>query len=247
MARRPFFLEGLTHARELEYASSQLTSIEINGTYYGSQKPASFASGMTRRPTISSSPSRPRASPPTAACWPRPALDRRFFNSGVTELKAKLGPINWQFATTKQFDPDDFAAFLRLLPAPASKVEKSATLSKSATKSFARSRVRRPRPRARRRGRLRRRRRVSADRRPDRAVRLRPHHGHRGGRAGAWLPRRKKPRPLGGPRENQGGRRRAERVLRNGRRSRSQEAADATFFSMSSAARRKETRRPRWR
>ena len=40
----------------------------------------------------------------------------RFFKSGVTELGAKLGPINWQFATTKQFEPDDFAAFLDLLP-----------------------------------------------------------------------------------------------------------------------------------
>jgi uncharacterized protein YecE (DUF72 family) len=34
----------------------------------------------------------------------------------VKELKAKLGPINWQFATTKRFDAEDFAAFLRLLP-----------------------------------------------------------------------------------------------------------------------------------
>ena len=40
----------------------------------------------------------------------------RFFKSGVTELKTKLGPVNWQFATTKRFDADDFAAFLRLLP-----------------------------------------------------------------------------------------------------------------------------------
>ena len=34
----------------------------------------------------------------------------------MTELKAKLGPVNWQFATTKRFDADDFAAFLKLLP-----------------------------------------------------------------------------------------------------------------------------------
>ncbi len=40
----------------------------------------------------------------------------RFFKTGVTELKAKLGPINWQFATTKRFDAEDFAAFLKLLP-----------------------------------------------------------------------------------------------------------------------------------
>ena len=40
-----------------------------------------------------------------------PSIER-FFKSGVTELKTKLGPVNWQFATTKRFDPDDFAAFL---------------------------------------------------------------------------------------------------------------------------------------
>jgi uncharacterized protein YecE (DUF72 family) len=45
-----------------------------------------------------------------------PSIER-FFSSGVTELKSKLGPVNWQFATTKRFDPDDFGAFLKLLPA----------------------------------------------------------------------------------------------------------------------------------
>ena len=38
-----FYPERLTQKRELEFASGKLTSIEINGTYYGSQKPASFA------------------------------------------------------------------------------------------------------------------------------------------------------------------------------------------------------------
>src|SRR6478672_6342458 len=61
---------------------------------------------MTRRRTISSSRLRGRASPPIVG----------FFKTGVTGLKAKLGPINWQFATTKRFDADDFAAFLKLLP-----------------------------------------------------------------------------------------------------------------------------------
>jgi uncharacterized protein YecE (DUF72 family) len=41
----------------------------------------------------------------------------RFFTSGLMELKDKLGPTNWQFMGTKKFDPDDFAAFLKLLPA----------------------------------------------------------------------------------------------------------------------------------
>ena len=40
----------------------------------------------------------------------------RFFSGGVMELKEKLGPVNWQFMASKKFDPDDFAAFLALLP-----------------------------------------------------------------------------------------------------------------------------------
>src|SRR5690606_40558462 len=40
----------------------------------------------------------------------------RFFATGVTELADRLGPIVWQFAPTKHFDPDDFAGFLELLP-----------------------------------------------------------------------------------------------------------------------------------
>ena len=40
--RGVFYPEKLTQAKELSYAASKLTSIEINGTYYGSQKPESF-------------------------------------------------------------------------------------------------------------------------------------------------------------------------------------------------------------
>ena len=44
-----------------------------------------------------------------------PSIER-FFASGVLELKSKLGPILWQMAPTKKFEPEDFAAFLALLP-----------------------------------------------------------------------------------------------------------------------------------
>lgn len=40
----------------------------------------------------------------------------RFVGQGIVELGDKLGPILWQFMGTKKFDPDDFAAFLKLLP-----------------------------------------------------------------------------------------------------------------------------------
>ena len=53
--RGVFYPEKLTQAKELEYAASKLTSIEINGTYYGSQKPERFANGRARCPMVLSS------------------------------------------------------------------------------------------------------------------------------------------------------------------------------------------------
>jgi len=41
---------------------------------------------------------------------------KRFLDSGVTELGDHLGPLLWQFAPTKKFDPADFGGFLALLP-----------------------------------------------------------------------------------------------------------------------------------
>jgi len=52
--RGPFYPAELTQKRELEYASRKLTSIEINGTFYGTQRARASRSGTTRRPTISS-------------------------------------------------------------------------------------------------------------------------------------------------------------------------------------------------
>lgn len=115
--RGVFYPDGLTQKRELEYAASKLTAIEINGTYYGSQKPESFAKWHAETPegfvfTLKG----PRFTTNRRVLAEAGASIERFFKSGVTELKEKLGPVNWQFMATKKFDPDDFAAFLTLLP-----------------------------------------------------------------------------------------------------------------------------------
>jgi len=112
-----FFPKGLPQARELEYAGSKLTSIEINGTYYGSQKPTSFAKWHDETPEdFVFSVKGPRFATNRRVLAEAGESVERFFKTGVTGLKAKLGPVNWQFATTKRFDAEDFAAFLKLLP-----------------------------------------------------------------------------------------------------------------------------------
>ncbi|MDB5414574.1 MAG: hypothetical protein JWR10_2909 [Rubritepida sp.] len=115
--RGPFYPEGLTQKRELEYASRKLSSIEINGTFYGSQKPTSFQKWHDETPDdFVFSLKGPRFTTNRRVLSEAGESVERFLNSGITELKDKLGPINWQFAPTKQFDPKDFEGFLKLLP-----------------------------------------------------------------------------------------------------------------------------------
>src|SRR5215469_8207025 len=115
--RGVFYPDDLPQKRELEYASRQLTSIEVNGTYYSTFKPASFAKWAEETPdgfVFSVKASR--------FCTNRRELTAgaesidRFLNQGIVELGDKLGPINWQFMATKKFDPLDFEGFLKLLP-----------------------------------------------------------------------------------------------------------------------------------
>jgi len=115
--RGTFYPEGLVQKRELEYASRKLTTIEINGTFYGSQKPSTFAKWHDETPDdFVFSLKAPRFATNRRVLAEAGESVERFLASGVLELKNKLGPINWQFAPTKQFDADDFEAFLDLLP-----------------------------------------------------------------------------------------------------------------------------------
>jgi uncharacterized protein YecE (DUF72 family) len=115
--RGTFYPDGLPQKRELEYVSRQLTSIEINGTYYGSQKPATFAKWRDETPDgFVFSVKAPRFVMNREVLASADSTIARFLASGVMELKDKLGPINWQFLPTKKFDPADFNAFLKLLP-----------------------------------------------------------------------------------------------------------------------------------
>lgn len=115
--RGVFYPEGLPQKDELSYAGRRLTAIEINATYYGSQKPASFRKWAAETPddfkfTIKGS----RFTTNRRVLAEAGESIARFFDQGVLELGPKLGPVLWQFAPTKAFDEPDFAAFLELLP-----------------------------------------------------------------------------------------------------------------------------------
>lgn len=116
--RESFYPPTVPKARELEYAASKLTAIEVNGTYYSGFKPETFARWRDATPddfmfTLKAS----------RVCTNRKVLAdagesvARFVGQGIVELGPKLGPILWQFMATKRFDADDFGAFLKLLPA----------------------------------------------------------------------------------------------------------------------------------
>jgi uncharacterized protein YecE (DUF72 family) len=115
--RGTFYPQGLRQADELSHASRRVTAIEINGTFYRLQNPASYRRWHDETPDdfmFSLKGSRfitHRGDLATAA----PFLER-FFDSGMTELGAKLGPILWQFAPTLRFDKSNVAAFLDALP-----------------------------------------------------------------------------------------------------------------------------------
>jgi uncharacterized protein YecE (DUF72 family) len=115
--RGVFYPKGLPQAKELAYASQHLTSIEINSTYYGSQKPESFRKWAGAVPDgFVFSVKGPRFATNRRVLAEAGDSIKRFLHSGVAELGDRLGPLVWQFAPTKKFDEADFSAFLQLLP-----------------------------------------------------------------------------------------------------------------------------------
>ena len=118
--RGVFYPKGLPQAKELEYAASHLTSIEINATFYGSRKPESFRKWAATVPDgFVFSVKGPRFATNRSVLGEAGDSIKRFLNSGVLELGDRLGPMLWQFAPTKKFDPADFGKFLELLPTKA--------------------------------------------------------------------------------------------------------------------------------
>lgn len=115
--RGPFYPKGLPHKDELSFAGGQVTAIEINGTFYRQQSPASFAKWASEVPDgFVFALKGHRFVTNRKVLAEAGESVKRFCEGGISELGEKLGPINWQLAGTKKFDPDDIAAFLALLP-----------------------------------------------------------------------------------------------------------------------------------
>ena len=115
--RDNFYPAGLVQRRELEYASRHLTAIEINGTFYGAQKPASYAAWRAQTPDgFVFSLKAPRYATERKELASAGTTVKGFVFGGLAELGDRLGPINWQLPAKKRFERDDLAAFFDLLP-----------------------------------------------------------------------------------------------------------------------------------
>ena len=103
--------------RELEFASRALTTIEINVTFYSTQKPATFRKWAAETPDdfVFAVKAHRLTTNRRVLAEAGPSIEY-FLSSGLAEMKSKLGPILWQFANYKKFEPEDFEAFLTLLP-----------------------------------------------------------------------------------------------------------------------------------
>ena len=115
--RGTFYPPKLPYAQELAFASRSVTTIEINGTFYRTQKPDTFRKWAEETADgFVFSVKAPRYAVNKRVLAEAGASIERFAESGLEQLGEKLGPILWQFAPTKKFDAADIAAFLALLP-----------------------------------------------------------------------------------------------------------------------------------
>jgi len=115
--RGDFYPRGLPHKRELEYASRRMNSIEINGTFYALQRPASFVTWHRSTPAdFVFSVKAPRFITHMLKLRNTETAVANFFASGVLALREKLGPILWQLPPSLGFDAERLGGFFSALP-----------------------------------------------------------------------------------------------------------------------------------
>lgn len=112
-----FYPDKLAKTKQLSFAASKLKTIEVNGTYYSGFTPATYAKWAAETPgDFVFSVKGNRFVTNRKVLADAGESMKKFFAQGLEELGSKLGPLVWQFANTKKFEPDDFEAFLNLLP-----------------------------------------------------------------------------------------------------------------------------------
>jgi uncharacterized protein YecE (DUF72 family) len=115
--RGVFYPKGLPHKQELPYASRQVNSVEINGSFYSLQRPSSYKTWYDATPDdfvfavkggqfITHMRRLKNVEQPLA----------NFLASGILTLNEKLGPILWQLPPNFQFDAERIETFFELLP-----------------------------------------------------------------------------------------------------------------------------------
>lgn len=125
--RGTFYPKDLTQKKELEYASRQLSSIEINGTFYALQRPTSFQNWYSQTPeNFQFSVKAPQFMTHVLRLKEIEEPLANFMASGVLCLKEKLGPILWQFPPFVMLKDDRFEKFLKMLPQDAKQAAKLA-------------------------------------------------------------------------------------------------------------------------
>jgi uncharacterized protein YecE (DUF72 family) len=115
--RGTFYPKGWPQRRELEFASRVFSSIELNGSFYGLQTPASYSRWHAETPPgfiFSIKGSRAITHEHRLENANGPLAD--FFASGLFSLKEKLGPILWQLPPSLSYNHKIMENFLKLLP-----------------------------------------------------------------------------------------------------------------------------------
>ena len=115
--RGSFFPDKLPQRQELWFASRAFRALEINGTFYGLQKPETFGKWAAETPAdFIFAVKAPRYITHVLRLRDVGTAVANFFASGLLDLGEKLGAILWQLPPSLEFEPDLLEAFLRILP-----------------------------------------------------------------------------------------------------------------------------------
>jgi len=118
-----FYPSGLPKSRQMQYMSRKMTAVEVNATYYSNFRPETFAKWRDDSPDgFVFSLKAHRFSTVRKTREDMQKSIGLFLDQGLTALKDKLGPINWQFPPHRKFTREYFDTFLSLLPKEKDKV-----------------------------------------------------------------------------------------------------------------------------